>query len=364
MQYITLIICLIMISQSSSAKEAVDHRLIPVATKQPEINKVYPIAIIGAGAGGTMAVKRAILNNNETLLFTGAKQEQKRSRGTWVRKVDNIPGLSKYERTILELRNETLTELVQHPLGQQLYIIPESVKSIVKQDDVFLLTDSSGRTHIATYVVMATGIMDEQPHIQGSIKHVLKYANGQTIAYCPVCDGHNSHGKKTVIIGHTDSAANTALLLLAKYQPSKMTILTNGNVNEISSGLLKQLDEQGIQIIEASIEEVKGDKDLKKLTGFLFTNSSSIDADLAFVSLGIRPNNQLALQLGADVDDRGLVITDAVGESTVSNMFVVGDLRANSMKQIYTAWQQAVESVQAINRRIRDSQTISEATRS
>lgn len=33
--------------------------------------------------------------------------------------------------------------------------------------------------------------------------------------------------------------------------------------------------------------------------------------------------------------------------------FVVGDLRANSVKQIYTAWQHAVDVVQVIDRRIR-----------
>jgi thioredoxin reductase (NADPH) len=75
---------------------------------------------------------------------------------------------------------------------------------------------------------------------------------------------------------------------------------------------------------------------------------------MAFVSLGIRPNNQLALQLDAQVDESGLVITDKNGETSVENLFVIGDLRSNSMKQIYTAWQQAVESVQLINRRMRE----------
>src|ERR1700722_19150492 len=70
--------------------DRVDPKCIAVATKQPEESKVYPIVIIGAGAAGTMAVRRAILNNDETLLFAGATQERRRSRSNWVRKVDNI----------------------------------------------------------------------------------------------------------------------------------------------------------------------------------------------------------------------------------------------------------------------------------
>jgi thioredoxin reductase (NADPH) len=184
----------------------VDPRIIPIKTIQPEEEKIYPVAIIGAGAAGTMAVKRAVLNNNETLLFTGAIQEQRRSRGNWVRTVDNVPGLAKYTRTILELRNETLEELVKSPLKHNLYVIEDSVLSMEKHADYFKLIDGAGHIHYAQYVVLATGVMDEQPHIQGSIRPILKYANGQTVAYCLICDGHRSIGKKTVVIGHSESA--------------------------------------------------------------------------------------------------------------------------------------------------------------
>ncbi len=331
-----------------------DPKEIPVTTKNPEEKKIYPIAIIGAGAAGTMAVKRAVLNNNEVLLFTGAKQARRCSRGNWVRKIDNIPGLGKYERPILELRNEVLQELTQSPLSHNLYVIEESVSFIEKDIDFFKLTDGTGRIYCAKYVVMATGIMDEQPRIQGSIDPILKYANGQTIAYCSLCDGHRSFGKKTVIIGHSESAANIALLLLEKYQLTSMTILTNGKIHEFTPELLKQIQNKNINILEAPIKEVLGNKEQKQLTGFVLENDHAVEADIGFIALGIRPNNQLALQIGAQVDESGLVITDLNGESSIPNLFIAGDLRANSMKQIYTAWQHAVDSIQLINQRIRE----------
>lgn len=386
-------------------------KVIPVTTQQPEEKKVYPIAIIGAGAAGTMAVKRAVLNNNEVLLFAGAELERRRSRGNWVRKVDNVPGLGKYERTLLELRNEVLVELVQSPLSHNLYVIEDSIFSIekvsvpgglglseqrledaggaqgseinsqmalnelfcaadaplnpsmkgldtreqlLKKDvDFFKLMDGSGRTYYASYVVMATGIMDEQPHIQGSIRPILKYANGQTVAYCSLCDGHRSFGKKSVVIGHSESAASIALLLSEKYRLASLAILTNGHAHEFTPELSKRIKENDIRILEAPIQEVLGNRELKQLSGFKLENGDVVEAEMGFVALGIRPNNQLALQLGAQVDAMGLVITDSNGESSVPNLFVVGDLRANSMKQIYTAWQHAVDALQLINRRIR-----------
>lgn len=325
--------------------------VISVATKQPEEGKVYPIAVIGAGAAGSMAATRAVLNNNEVLLFAGANQERRRSRGNWVRTVDNIPGFSKYTRTVLELRNEVLEELVQSPLGHNLYLIEESVLSIEKENDCFKLIDGTGRIYHAQYLVMATGVMDQQPHIQGEIYPILSYANAQTIAYCIICDGHRSYGKKTVVIGHADSAASVSLLLSDKYNLQSMIILTNGQANQFSLESLKKMEEKNIKILEQPIHEVLGADGV--LAGFKLENGDVVESEIGFVSLGLRPNNQLALQLGAQVDDKGLVVTDINGETSVANLFVVGDLRANSLKQIYTGWQHAVEALQLINKRIR-----------
>lgn len=360
--YILLLLSFIVFYQSAAAKEktvaakekseSFDPRVIPITTKQPNEKKIYPIAIIGAGAAGTMAVKRTVLNNTEVLLFAGANQERRRSRGNWVRKVDNVPGLSRYERTILELRNDVLKELVQTPLSHNLYVIEESIFLIEKENDFFKLTDGLGRTYYAQYVVLATGMMDEQPHIQGSIRPILKYANGQTVAYCSLCDGHRSFGKKSVVIGYSESAAQAALLLSEKYQLKEMTILTNGHRHEFSPERLKEIQDKGIKIIEEPVHEVLGNEKLKQLTGFKLANGNTIEAEMGFVALGIRPNNQLALQLGAQVDASGLVVTDLNGESSVPNLFVIGDLRADSMKQIYTAWQHAVDAIQFIHQRI------------
>lgn len=322
-------------------------------TAQPEENKVYPLAIIGAGAGGTMATQRAVLNNREVLLFTGAKQEKKRSRGHWVRTVDNIPGLKKYKRALVELQQETLREIAEGPFKHNLYVIEDSVIAIEKSENVFKLSDNAGHTYLARHVILATGMMDEQPHINGSIRPILRFANNQSIAYCLLCDGHRSFQKKTVVIGHSDEAGKAALLLANRYQPSKLTILTNGQTTSFTDETQALLLKNHIDIASSPINEICKD-DSEMLTGFLLHSTQTVEADIGFVSLGIRPNNGLALALNAKVDDKGLVVASEKGETSVPNLFVIGDLRSGSMKQIYTAWQQATEAVQVIDRRIRE----------
>jgi|GEM_PF-398358 len=338
----------------ANQNKAIGQGQIPVITHKPNEEKVYPIGIIGAGAAGIMALKRAILNNDEVLIFTGAKQERRGSRGNWVKKVDNIPGLAKYERTVVDLRNEVLEELSKGSFRHNLYIIDNSITSIKKENEIFKLSDGMGQSYFVKYLILATGIMDEQPKIQGSIREILPFANGQTVAYCTLCDGHRSFGKKTVLIGHSESAAKMALALVEKYKIASMTILTNGQKPQFNQEVVKRINDHHIMVLEAPIQEVMGNKEAKQLTGFKLQNGKVVEAEMGYVALGIRPNNQLALQLGATVENQGLVVTDSNGETNIPNLFVVGDLRANSMKQIYTAWQHAVESVQVINRRIRE----------
>lgn len=355
MKYLVLFLLLVtpsIILFSSVSNEKADPKIIPVTTPPPEENKIYPIAVIGSGAAGTMAVKRIVLNNDEVLLFTGAKSERRRSRGNWVRKVDNIPGFEKYSRTVLELRNESLKELLKSDLSHNLFVIEDSITEITKENEIFKLKDQTGRTFFVKYVILATGIMDEQPHIQESIRPILDFANGQTVAYCLICDGHRSFRKKTVIIGHSEETADAAILLSDKYSLTDVTILTNGKPPEFNR---QEMLNRKIQINENPIIEILGDRSDQQLTGFKLQNGEIVEAEMGFVSLGIRPNNQLALQLGAQVDARGLVITDKDGETSIPNLFVAGDLRAQSMKQIYTAWQHAVECAQIINWRLRSA---------
>lgn len=317
-------------------------------------NQVYPIVIIGSGAAGTMAVKRAILDNNQVLLFLGANQDCRRSRGNWVKKVDNVPGLERYERPILELCNETLANIYQGSFSQNLYTVEDSVIQIEKTGDLFKLTDSSGCIYYGQHVLLATGIMDEQPNIQGSIRPILTFSNGQTVAYCLVCDGHRCLNQNTVVIGYREESASGAILLAEKYHPPSLSILTNGNTPEFSESTLEKLKEYHITVHTSSILDVQGDRSSRQLQGFTLESGVSISAEMGFVMLGIRPNNQLALQLGANVDPRGLVLTDSSGESSIANLFIAGDLRSGSMKQIYTAWQHSVECIQHINTRLRN----------
>ena len=318
-----------------------------------EVKDRYDIAVIGAGAAGVMASLRGVLNNDSVIMFTGSAKDKKKSRAQWVRKVENIPGFQNLEKGIIDPNKQTIKDIKNGSFASNLDVAQESVEQVLKNEDgsFKIITDKS--TYHADYTVLATGVMDVQPHIEGSIKGVFPYANLQLIDYCVRCDGHHVKDKETVIIGHNESAAWVAVMLVERYQVPGMTILTNGQEAQFSQELWELIEMYQIEIETAPIMEIMGDAKKGIMDGFLLEGSKWIHAGIAFVSLGMIVYNDLAKSLGAELDSRGFVMTNEKGESNVENFYAVGDIQAGTKKQIYTSWDSAVDALDDINAKIR-----------
>lgn len=318
------------------------------------MEKIYPVCVIGGGSAGTMAALRTILNNDECLFFPGSPKDKKKSRALWVRKVENMPAHFHYKRGIEDPNAETLKWISESPFKDNLHIQKNvGVTSLMKADELFIITDSKGQVYKAEYVILCTGVMDVQPEIQGTIETVFDYANAQTIDYCLICDGHHVFNKKASVIGHVNSAAWTAIILYERYKPQDFTIFTNGKTPEFAEDTQKILKLYNFKVIETPIAEIIGEEKGKILKGFKLQDESIINTDICFVAMGMIVYNELAKQVSADLDERGFVKTDEVGLTSVPGLYVAGDLKANSKKQIYTAWDTAVNSANAINFKIR-----------
>lgn len=319
------------------------------------MSKVYPVAVIGGGAAGTMAVMRTLLNNDECLFFPGTPKDKKKSRALWVRKVENMPAHFQYKRGIEEPNLEALRWLSESSFKEKFHWLKNTgVSKLVKNEQgLFELTDSKGNMHLAQYVILCTGVMDVQPVIKGTIETVFDYANAQTIDYCLICDGHHVHQKRTGVIGHTNSTAWVAIMLYERYELPALTIFTNGETPSFATDTQKLLDAYGIEIMTSPIAEILGEEKGKVLKAFQLEDGSQIELDICFVSLGMIVYNELAKDVGADIDERGFVKADESGQTSVPNLYVAGDLKAGTRKQIYTAWDSSVSAANAINQKIR-----------
>jgi thioredoxin reductase (NADPH) len=317
--------------------------------------KIHSVCVIGGGSAGTMAVLRTVLNNDDCLFFPGTPKDKKRSRALWVRKVENMPAHLGYKKGIEEPNAQTLSWIENSDFKDRLtWLKNTGVLSLKKNDEnLFEITDSHSQIHYAQFVILCTGVMDVQPKIAGAIETVFDYANAQTMDYCLICDGHHVLGKKTVVIGNENSAAWVAIMLYERYLPPEMTILTNGELPQFRDDTMALLKLYKIKVSQSPITEIQGEEKGKILKGFTLADGSIVDCGLSFVALGMIVYNELAKSLGADLDERGFVKCDETGMSSIAGLYVAGDLRANTRKQIYTAWDNAVTAASSVNLQLR-----------
>lgn len=321
---------------------------------------IFSVCVIGGGSAGTMAVLRTVLNNDDCLFFPGSPKDKKKSRALWVRKVENMPAHLSYKRGIEEPNAETLKWISESAFKDNLHLKKNlGVKSITKNSDgIFEILDSKDAKYSARYVILCTGVMDVQPEINSTIETVFDYANAQTIDYCLICDGHHTLGKSTTVIGNTDSTAWVSIILFERYRLPELTILTNGKKSEFGPETSKLIAHHGIKVNEKIIVEILGEEKGKVLKGFKLEDGSEVFCEISFVSMGMIVYNELAKQLGAALDDRGFVKADESGLTSVDGLYVAGDLKANIKKQIYTAWDSAVNSANSINQKLRTGRRV------
>ncbi len=166
------------------------------------------------------------------------------------------------------------------------------------------------------------------------------------------CDGHHIKDKVTAVIGHENSAAWVAIMLHERYG-SQMYVCLHGEESGIESETQELLDLYKISVIKEKIIEIDGDQKAGTLSAFVFESGTRLEIEMGFVSLGMMVYSDLAKSIGADLDERGFVKANAQGLTSIEGFYVAGDVMAGTKKQIYTAWDTAVNAVDAINQKIR-----------
>jgi thioredoxin reductase len=105
------------------------------------------------------------------------------------------------------------------------------------------------------------------------------------------------------------------------------------------ASLIDEVRAEGVAVIDKQVRRLDGlQEDRVRLE---FDDGSTEEFDKAWVSLGwYKVNNELARQLGARIDRDGYVPTtedcEALGEdgAPLERLFVIGDLRAETWKQV------------------------------
>jgi thioredoxin reductase len=189
-------------------------------------------------------------------------------------------------------------------------------------DDLFVLTTTSGVEVHARRVLLAIGIRDIWPDLPG-----LERTFGRNAHVCPDCDGYEARGKKVVVIGSGRRAVGMALNLATWTR--ELIICTNGEPPAMElPEYCRKLDALNIPVLTEPIIRVVAEGGV--IHSLLLRDGMHLDAEKIFLAIGQFPaddaGTQLSLQLGCERDEEGHVIIDEHYHTSVHNVYAAGDI--------------------------------------
>lgn len=280
------------------------------------------IIIIGSGMAGMTAAIYALRNNKKVLLL---EKESIGGQITQSPKVENFPSITQISGS--DLADRTFEQV--SALGGEIEV--ENVESINKDGDIFVVkTDYN--TYQAKAVIIATGLKHRKLNLENEERFI-----GHGIYYCAICDGPFFAGKEVDLIGDANSALQYALMLSGYC--SKVNIFTLFDKFFGEKTLVDEVKStKNIEIFHNyKSVELSGGENLESIT-FEKEDGSRVvhKTNAVFVAIGQIPNNNNFANL-VKLDDAGYILADENGKTSCEGVFVAGDCRKKSVRQVTTA---------------------------
>ena len=210
----------------------------------------------------------------------------------------------------------------------------EKIESSEEADkESFTVTAESGKTYEAKTVIIATGAKNRRLGLEKEDS-----LTGRGVSFCATCDGAFFKGKDVAVNGGGNTALEDALFL-TNYC-NKVYIIHRRDEfrgEPKSLELLKNKDNTEF-VLNSTVTELKGDKSLEavvvkdKLTG----EEREINVQGLFIAIGQEPDNK-SFEDSAELDASGYVAADESCLTKTPGVFVAGDCRTKTVRQLTTA---------------------------
>ena len=286
---------------------------------------MYDLIVIGGGPAGMTAALYALRNGKSVLVL------EKHGFGgqiTYSPKVENYPG------TIQMSGNEFADRMLEQILALGAEVELEKAVSIREQDGRKLVKTEEGSTFEGLTVIIATGVKHRMLGLPGENELV-----GNGISFCAVCDGDFFSGQTVCVAGGGNSALQEAILLAEKCK--QVIILQDLPELTGEETLQKILRSRGNVSIETNRKIIGVEAGEEGLTGVrvsdrLTSTERTIPCEGLFIAIGLIPENEPFAAL-ADLNQYGYFASGEDCLTRTPGVFVAGDCRSKSVRQVTTA---------------------------
>ncbi len=283
---------------------------------------LYDIVIIGGGPAGLTAALYALRAEKSVVVI------EKLGLGGQIAlssEVENFPGTPKMSgaefAANLASQVESLGGRIEYE--EVVEIVDGEIKTVVTDLDKY-----EGRS-----VIIATGVMNRRLGAEGEAELI-----GKGISFCAVCDGSFYKKKTVAVIGGGNTAVEDAIYLSDIAE--KVYIVHRRDEFRAENRLVRALKQrENVELVlDSTVERFIDNGGLKGIEVVNVKNGEkrTIEIDGAFVAVGQTPQCQIFDGL-ITLNDGGYIVAGENCRTNVDGIFVAGDCRNKSVRQLTTA---------------------------
>lgn len=283
------------------------------------------IIVIGGGPAGMTAALYALRNGKSVLVL------EKHGFGgqiTYSPKVENWPGTAQMSG------NEYADAFLEQILAQGAEVDLAEALRVENHGDYKTVFTDDGQQRDARAVIIAAGVKHRMLGLPGENELV-----GEGISFCAVCDGDFYSGQTVCVAGGGNSALQEAILLAGKCAKVIMLqdlpeftgekklqdiLFSRPNVEKKTGVKITALNTEDGALRSVTVEPQDGGA------------AEQVACDGLFVAIGLIPENGAFAEL-ADLNCWGYFDSDEKCETKTPGIYVAGDCRSKSVRQLTTA---------------------------
>ena len=285
---------------------------------------MYDLIIIGAGPAGLSAAIYASRARLSAVVI-----EQNFVNGGQIidtYEIDNYPGLPGISGMDLAAK------MAEH--AEKLGV--ETVYGFVQNLDLtgpVKKAETDEGTYEAKAVIIASGATHSKLGAQGENQFA-----GMGVSYCATCDGAFYRGKDVLVVGGGDVAVEDAIFLARGC--NKVYVVHRRD--ELRAAKILQENLLSLPNVEmvwnSNLRSVNGGMKVESATvvNKLDQSERTIPVSGVFIAVGITPRSEFARN-HVSMDEKGYIIADETGATSVPGVFAAGDVRTKQLRQVVTA---------------------------
>lgn len=299
---------------------------------------MYDIIIIGAGPAGLTAGIYACRASKKVLILEAL---------TYGGQIINTLDIENYPAAPHIDGYDFATKLYEQTKEMGAEIVFEKAIDIKNNDD-YKEVITKNNNYKGKTIIIATGAENRKLKLDREDELV-----GKGVSYCATCDGGFYKNKVVAVVGGGNTALEDAIYLsdIAK----TVYIIHRRDEFRADDILINKLkSKHNVEfILNANVTKLIGDEKLESIELNTKDRIKTIDVSAIFIAVGRVPENQNFAKI-INLDKNGYVIAGEDCHTNVDGIFVAGDNRIKSLRQLVTATSDgaiaATEAIKYINK--------------